>query len=140
MATTPAAWLIKTEPAKYAWADLVRDGGTLWDGVRNSQAALYLKAMHVGDECFVYHSNEGLEVVGIACISATAAPDPTDPTGRWVAPRVAPLRALTRPVSLAAMKADPILAQMAMFRQFRLSVAPVTAAERAVILELAGEG
>lgn len=140
MVRAPATWLIKTEPAKYSWSDLVRDGETVWDGVRNNQAALYLKAMAVGDECFVYHSNEGLEVVGIARVSATAAPDPTDPSGRWVAPRVAPLRPLPRPVPLSAMKAEPRLAGMAMFRQFRLSVAPVTPAERSVILELAGEG
>jgi predicted RNA-binding protein with PUA-like domain len=139
MANPPATWLIKTEPVKYSWADLVRDGETVWDGVRNNQAALYLKAMAVGDECFVYHSNEGLEVVGIALVSATATPDPTDLTGRWVAPRVVPLRPLPRPVSLAAMKAEPRLAQMAMFRQFRLSVTPVTPAERAVIVELADE-
>lgn len=140
MSDLPATWLIKTEPAKYSWADLVRDGETVWDGVRNNQAALYLKAMREGDECLVYHSNEGLEVVGLARVSALAAPDPTDATGRWVAPRVAPLRALARPVSLAAMKAEPRLSAMAMFRQFRLSVAPVTPAERAVILELADEG
>lgn len=135
----PAAWIIKSEPFKYSWADLVRDGETVWDGVRNNQAALYLKAMRPGDECFFYHSNEGLEIVGIATVSALAAPDPTDPTGRWVAPKVRPLRPLARPVTLAAMKAEPRLAGMAMFRQFRLSVAPVTAQERAVILELAGE-
>jgi predicted RNA-binding protein with PUA-like domain len=134
----PATWLIKTEPAKYSWADLLRDGETIWDGVRNNQAALYLKAMAVGDECFVYHSNEGLEIVGLARVSALAAPDPTDPAGRWVAPRVAPLRPLPRPVSLAALKADTRLKGMAMFRQFRLSVAPVTQDERAAILQLAG--
>jgi predicted RNA-binding protein with PUA-like domain len=138
VAPAAAAWIIKTEPFKYSWADLVRDGETVWDGVRNNQAALYLKAMQVGDECFVYHSNEGLEIVGLARVSAPAGPDPTDPTGRWVAPRVAPLRPLPRPVTLAAMKAEPRLSGMAMFRQFRLSVAPVTADERAVILELAG--
>lgn len=132
-------WLLKTEPAKYSWADLLRDGETPWDGVRNNQAALYLKAMAVGDECLIYHSNEGLAVVALARVCALAAPDLTDPTGRWLAPRIAPLRALARPVPLAAMKAEPRLAGMAMFRQFRLSVCPIAPAERAVILELAGE-
>ncbi len=90
-------------------------GSTAWDGVRNNQAALYLKAMKVGDELFYYHSNEGLEVVGIATVSKTAYPDASDPQGRFVAVSVKPVRKLAHPVSLARLKAEPKLAGMAMF-------------------------
>jgi predicted RNA-binding protein with PUA-like domain len=134
-----AHWLMKSEPVKYAFADLVRDGRTVWDGVRNNQAALYLKAMKVGDQFFYYHSNDGLAVVGIARIAKEAFIDPTDAAGRYVAVEVAPFRELKTPVTLAQMKAEPRLKDMAMFRQFRLSVSPVTDAEWATILELAGE-
>lgn len=134
-----AHWLIKSEPEKYAYADLVRDGRTVWDGVRNNQAALYLKAMKVGDLAFYYHSQVGLEIVGIAEVVREAFIDPSDPAGRFVAVEVAPSRALKTPVSLAAMKANPALAGMAMFRQFRLSVSPVTPEEWAAILTMAGE-
>jgi len=139
MTSTPAHWLIKSEPAKYGFDDLVRDGRTVWDGVRNNQAALYLKAMKVGDRAFFYHSNLGLAVVGVAEISKEAFLDPSDAAGRFVAVEVKPVRALKTPVTLAQMKAEPRLAGMAMFRQFRLSVAPVTPEEWAVILELAGD-
>lgn len=134
-----AHWLIKSEPEKYAYADLVRDGRTAWDGVRNNQAALYLKAMKVGDLAFYYHSQVGLEIVGIAEVVREAFIDPSDPAGRFVAVEVAPSRALKTPVSLSAMKANPALAGMAMFRQFRLSVSPVTPDEWAAILKMAGE-
>lgn len=134
-----AHWLIKSEPEKYAYADLVRDGRTVWDGVRNNQAALYLKAMKVGDLAFYYHSQVGLEIVGIAEVVREAFIDPSDPAGRFVAVEVAPSRALKTPVSLSAMKANPALAGMAMFRQFRLSVSPVTPDEWAAILKMAGE-
>jgi predicted RNA-binding protein with PUA-like domain len=130
---------MKSEPAKYGFDDLVRDGSTVWDGVRNNQAALYLKAMKVGDRAFFYHSNLGLEVVGVAEISKESFIDPTDPAGRYVAVEIKPVRRLNTPVTLAQMKAEPRLAGMAMFRQFRLSVAPVTPEEWAVILELAGD-
>jgi len=137
--SSPAYWLIKSEPVKYSFADLERDGKTLWDGVRNNQAALYLKAMKVGDQALYYHSQEGLAAVGVARISREAQIDPTDPAGRFVAVEVSPVRPLSKPVTLAQMKASPALAGMAMFRQFRLSVSPVTPAEWAVILEMAGE-
>jgi len=139
MSATASRWLIKSEPAKYSFSDLQRDGKTLWDGVRNNQAALYLKAMKVGDEALYYHSQEGLAVVGIARISREAEIDPTDPAGRFVAVEVSPVRALPQPVTLAQMKANPALAGMAMFRQFRLSVSPVTPQEWAVILQMAGD-
>lgn len=132
-------WLIKSEPTKYSFDDLVRDGRTVWDGVRNNQAALYLKAMKVGDQALFYHSQVGLEVVGVAEVVTEAFFDPSDAAGRFVAVEVAPVRRLKAPVSLAAMKAEPRLAGMAMFRQFRLSVAPVTDGEWAVVMELAGD-
>lgn len=133
-------WLIKSEPAKYGWDDLVRDGQTNWDGVRNAQAAIYLRAMREGDQALFYHSNEGLAVVGIAEVARESFPDPTDSSGRYVAVAVAPVRPLKAPLSLARMKADPRLSGMAMFRQFRLSVAPVTAEEWAAVLDLEGQG
>lgn len=119
-------WLMKSEPSKYSWEELVRDGRTIWDGTRNHQVAIYLKAMKVGDQVFFYHSNEGLCVVGIMKVVAEAHPDATDPKGVFVAVDVSPVRPLERPVTLAAMKAEPSLADMAMFRQFRLSVLPLT--------------
>ena len=140
MSTTAAHWLIKSEPEKYSFADLQRDGRTLWDGVRNNQAALYLKAMKIGDQALYYHSVSDLAVVGIAKVVREAEIDPTNPKGRYVAVEVAPARALPNPVSLAQMKANPALAGMAMFRQFRLSVSPVTPDEWAVIMGLAGKG
>jgi predicted RNA-binding protein with PUA-like domain len=138
MSTTRSFWLIKSEPVKYSFADLQRDGRTVWDGVRNNQAALYLKAMKAGDQAFFYHSQEGLAVVGIAEVVREAFLDPSDPAGRFVAVEVAPVRPLPRPVTLAEMKANPALAGMAMFRQFRLSVSPVTPEEWAAILAMAG--
>lgn len=138
MDQTPSHWLVKSEPTKYAFADLVRDGRTVWDGVRNNQAALYLRAMKLGDQAFFYHSQEGLAVVGIARVVREAFIDPTDSAGRFVAVEFAPVRALARPVTLTQMKAAPALAGMAMFRQFRLSVCPVTAEEWAVILQMGG--
>src|SRR6185437_5533230 len=130
-------WLVKSEPAKYAFADLQRDGRTVWDGVRNNQAALYLKAMKPGDQAFYYHSQEGLAVVGIAEVVREAFIDPTDPAGRFVAVEFAPVRGLARPVTLAEMKANPALAGMAMFRQFRLSVTPIQPEEWAEIMRMA---
>jgi len=131
-----AHWLVKSEPAKYAFADLERDGRTVWDGVRNNAAALHLKAMRVGDEVLYYHSQEGLAVVGIAKVIREAFPDPSDPTGRFVAVELVPLRPLARPVTLAEMKAEPALAGLEMIRQSRLSVSPVRPAEWLEILRL----
>jgi predicted RNA-binding protein with PUA-like domain len=135
---TAAHWLVKSEPNAYSFADLQRDGSTVWDGVRNNAAALHLKAMKVGDEALFYHSQEGKEIVGIARITRTAFPDPGDPSGRFVAVELAPVRSLPKPVTLADMKAAPALSGMAMIRQSRLSVSPVTKAEWDVILTMAG--
>jgi predicted RNA-binding protein with PUA-like domain len=138
MSATPAHWLIKSEPEKYSYADLERDGKTLWDGVRNNQAALWLKDMKVGDEVLYYHSVEGLAVVGVARVSREWFPDPTDAAGRFVAVELSPVRKLKQPVTLAEMKADPALAGMRMLRQFRLSVTPITDDEWATILAKGG--
>lgn len=140
MTSTPSTWLMKSEPAKYGFEDLVRDGRTVWDGVRNNQAALYLKAMQVGDLGLFYHSNLGLAVVGVMRISKAAFLDPSDAAGRFVAVEVEPVRPFAKPVTLAAMKAEPRLSGMAMFKQFRLSVTPISPEEWAVIHELTGEG
>lgn len=135
-----AYWLMKSEPDAYSWDDLVRDGEGTWDGVRNHAAALHLKAMAVGDQALFYHSNIGKEAVGVMTISAPANPDPTEPEGtRWVAVRVKPLRPLARPIPLAAIKGDDRLYDMAMRRQSRLSVSPVTDGEWAILMEMAGE-
>ena len=130
-------WLVKSEPETYSFADLERDGGTIWDGVRNNAAALHLKAMKAGDEVLFYHSGEGKAVVGVARVTREAFPDASDPAGRFVAVELAPVRSLARPVSLAQMKAEPALAGMVMLRQSRLSVSPVSHAEWAAILALA---
>ena len=131
-------WLVKSEPDTYAYSDLERDGVGTWDGVRNHAAAAHLRAMEVGDEVFFYHSNEGKAVVGIARVTKTAFPDPTDPTGKFVAVEVEPVRPLKTPVTLETMKATPALADMVILRQGRLSVAPVTPAEWKTILALGG--
>ena len=129
-----AHWLMKSEPEAYSWNDLVRDGGTEWDGVRNNAARLHLKAMKQGDEAFFYHSMSDKAVVGIMCIAREAKPDPKD--GNWVSVRVEPVRAL-KPVTLAEIKAEPRLAKIELIRQSRLSVAPVRPEEWKVILEMA---
>ena len=129
-------WLVKSEPFKYSWDMLVRDGSTIWDGVRNNQAAQYLRAMKRHDELFFYHSNEGLAVIGIARVVDEHFIDPSDPKGRFPAVTVAPLRPLATPVTLAAMKAEPALAGMAIFRQFRLSVVPISDTEWARVLAM----
>ena len=130
-----AYWLMKSEPESYSWADLVRDGGTEWDGVRNNAARLHLTAMKAGDEAFFYHSMSDKAVVGIMRIAREAQPDPKDPN--WVAVRVEPVRPLT-PVTLAEIKAEPRLAKMELIRQSRLSVAPVRDEEWKLVLEMAG--
>ena len=132
-----AYWLMKSEPAAYSWDELVRDGGTEWDGVRNPTARIHLRAMKVGDEAFLYHSMSDKTVVGIMRITREAQPDPKDPD--WVSVRVEPVKALPKPVTLAAIKAEPRLAKMELIRQSRLSVAPVRDEEWARILKMSGD-
>ena len=134
-----AKWFVKSEPSVYSYADLERDGRTVWDGVRNNTAAIHLRTMKVGDEVFYYHSNEGLEIVAIAKVVREAFPDPSDEKGRYVAVELAPVRRLKQPVTLAQLKANPKLANMAVLRLFRISVSPVTDEEWAEILRMAGE-
>jgi predicted RNA-binding protein with PUA-like domain len=130
-----ARWLMKSEPESYGWADLVRDGATEWDGVRNPTARLNLKAMKPGDEAFFYLSMSDKSVVGIMRVTHGAEPDPKAPA--WVRVRVEPVKPLERPVSLAEIKAEPALAKMELIRQSRLSVAPVRDEEWKLILEMA---
>jgi predicted RNA-binding protein with PUA-like domain len=130
-----ARWLMKSEPESYGWNDLIRDKGTEWDGVRNNAARLHLKAMKAGDEALFYHSMSDKAVVGIMRITREAQPDPKD--NDWVSVRVEPVKALSRPVTLTEIKAEPRLAKMELIRQSRLSVAPVRDDEWKVVLELA---
>ena len=130
-----AYWLMKSEPQVYSWADLVRDGGTDWDGVRNNAARLHLRAMKAGDQAFFYHSNDERAVVGIMRVTGPGKPDGED--GTWVKVPVEPVKAIS-PVTLKAIKAEPKLAAMELIRQSRLSVAPVRAEEWAQILKMAG--
>ena len=129
-----AYWLMKSEPSSYSWADLVRDGGTMWDGVRNNAARLHLRAMKPGDEALFYQSMEHRSVVGIMRIIGTGEPD--GPDGSWVKVPVEPVRPLANPVTLAAIKAEPKLAKMELIRQSRLSVAPVREEEWKLVLEM----
>lgn len=130
-----AHWLMKSEPESYSWSDLVRDGSTEWDGVRNNAARLHLKAMKKGDEAFFYHSMSDKAVIGIMRIAREARPDPKD--ADWVSVKVEPVRALARPVTLAEIKSEPTLAKMELIRQSRLSVAPVRDEEWDRILKMA---
>jgi predicted RNA-binding protein with PUA-like domain len=132
-----AFWLMKSEPGSYSWSDLVRDGSTEWDGVRNNAARLNLKRMQRGDEAYFYHSMDERAVIGVMRIVREAAPDPKN--SDWVSVKVEPVRELERPVTLKEIKAEPRLAAMELIRQSRLSVAPVRDEEWKVILELAGE-
>ena len=129
-----AKWLMKSEPDVYSWDDLVRDGTTDWDGVRNNAARLHLRAMKPGDEAFFYHSNADKSVIGIMKIAGPQQPD--GPDGAWVKVPVAPVRKLPRPVTLAEIKAEPKLAAMELVRQSRLSVSPVREEEWALILQM----
>ena len=128
-----AHWLMKSEPHVYSWYDLVRDGGTEWDGVRNNAARLHLRAMKVGDEAFFYHSGDERAVVGIMRIAREGRPDGED--GAWVSVRVEPVRAIG-PLTLKDIKAEPKLARMELIRQSRLSVSPVREVEWAWVLKM----
>jgi predicted RNA-binding protein with PUA-like domain len=130
-----AYWLMKSEPSSYSWDDLVRDGGTEWDGVRNNAARLHLRAMKVGDEAFFYHSMSDKAVVGIMRIVREGQADPKD--ADWTSVRVEPVRPID-PVTLAEIKAEPQLAKMELIRQSRLSVAPVRDQEWELVLALSG--
>ncbi len=129
-------WLIKSEPDVYSFQQLVADGKTRWDGVRNYQARNNLRTMRTGDLCLYYHSNIGLEVVGIARVCREYYPDPTAAQGDWSAVDVEPVRHLERPVPLAEIKAHPDLQQIGLVRNPRLSVMPLTEKEFYLLLDM----
>ncbi|NII26860.1 EVE domain-containing protein [Pseudoflavitalea sp. X16] len=134
-----AYWLVKSEPFKYSWEQFEKDKQTYWDGVRNYAARNFMKEMKKGDQVFYYHSNEGLEIVGIAKVVKEFYQDPTTDEDAWVVVDLAPYKKLKKPVSLAQIKADKRLANMALVRLGRLSVGPVTSEEWKAVMELAGE-
>ena len=127
-------WLVKSEPDTYSFEQLVKEGRAQWDGVRNYQARNNLRAMQAGDVCLFYHSNIGLEVVGLARVARTAYPDPTAEKGDWSAVDLEPLKPLKRPAPLAEIKAHPALQQFGLVRNGRLSVMPATYDEFSAIL------
>jgi len=132
----PGYYLVKSEPYKYPFERLLKDKRTSWDGVRNFEARNHLRSMKVGDLLLFYHSNEGKEIVGIARVTRTAYADPTAEEGDWSVVDLAPVKSLTAPVSLAAIREDKKLGQMQLLRRSRLSVVPVTPAEFKRVLEL----
>ena len=136
--TDRSYWLLKSEPDAYSWDDLVAAGEGTWDGVRNHRAANNLRAMKPGDRAFFYHSNIGLEIVGIVEISESGIADPSDETGKWAAVKVKPVAKVPHPVTLKRIKADPLLADMELVRLSRLSVSAVTAKEWNYINKMAG--
>lgn len=131
-------WLVKSEPDAFSWEQQVANGTEPWTGVRNAQAANNLKAMARGDRAFFYHSNIGKEVVGVVEVARTAYPDPTDETGRWVCVDMKAVGPMPKPVGLAAIKAEPSLAGIALIRQSRLSVMPVSAEHWAILCRMGG--
>jgi len=131
-------WLVKQEPDSYPWEQFVRDKGTAWTGVRNFQARNNLRAMKKGDEVLYYHSVTGKCVVGTARVAREAYPDPTAKEGDWLCVDLVPGRACRTPVTLDAIKAEPSLRDIALLRQSRLSVMPLTAAEAKTLRRLGG--
>ena len=128
-----AYWLMKSEPGTWSWDDQVKDGVAEWDGVRNHQAANNMKAMKIGDRAFFYHSVKEKQVVGIVEVVKTYYPDPTDASGRFGMVDVKALRPFAKPVSLAEIKAEPRLQELALIRQSRLSVMPIEDEEWRII-------
>jgi predicted RNA-binding protein with PUA-like domain len=136
MAKARSFWLVKSEPFKYSWGDLVRDGWTRWDGVRNHAARNNLAAMKKGDLVLYYHSNEGKEVVGVARVRKEHYADPTADDPRWVVVDVESVKPFVRSVTLAEMKQTPALAKLELLRQGRLSVVPIRKGEFDRILKM----
>jgi predicted RNA-binding protein with PUA-like domain len=130
-------WLVKQEPEEYPWAKFLQDGRTAWTGVRNFQARNHLRAMKNGDRVFYYHSGKEKQIVGLARVAREAYGDPTASEGDWSAVDLAPHKALKKPISLSAIKADKALKEMVLLRQSRLSVCPVTEVQCRRLLELA---
>ncbi|MBD0298347.1 MAG: EVE domain-containing protein [Flavisolibacter sp.] len=134
-----AYWLVKSEPNTYGWEQFEKEGRTFWDGVRNYAARIHLKAMRKGDKVLFYHSNEGLEIVGIAQVVKEGYQDPTTDDTAWVAVDLKPVKKLKKPVSLVQIKENKQLHEMALLRLSRLSVQPVTEEEWGIIMKMAGE-
>ena len=134
-----AYWLVKSEPFKYSWEQFQKDGKTFWDGVRNYAARNNLKSMKKGDEVFFYHSNEGLEIVGVAKVIKEHYQDPTTDEDAWVVVDLKPVKKLKKPVPLTEIKKEKRLAGMDLLRLGRLSVQSVKESEWKVIMEMAGE-
>lgn len=132
-------WLVKSEPSTYSWEQLVKDKKTTWDGVRNYAARIHLRSMKNGDEVLFYHSNEGMEILGIAKVDKEAFQDPTTEDERWVAVGLKAFKKLKKTVTLAEIKNERRLKDMALVRLGRLSVQPVTEEEWKIIMEKAGE-
>ena len=132
-------WLLKTEPDHYSYADLERDGATIWDGVANNTALMHLRTMQPGDLALIYHTGDQRQAVGLAEITSPPYPDPRAGDPKLVVVDLRPLRRLPQPVTLAAVKADPGFADFALVRQGRLSVVPATDAQWARLLQMAGE-
>jgi predicted RNA-binding protein with PUA-like domain len=131
-------WLVKSEPFKYSWDQFLKDKKTFWDGVRNYAARNNLRDMKKGDEVFFYHSNEGLEIVGIAMVVKEAYQDPTTEDKNWVVVDISPVKKLKKPVSLAEIKEDSQLENMELVKNSRLSVQKVTAEEWKHVLKISG--
>jgi predicted RNA-binding protein with PUA-like domain len=134
-----AYWLVKSEPSAYSWEQLEKDKQTVWSGVRNYAARINLRAMKKGDEVLFYHSNEGLDIVGIAKVVKEAYQDPTTDDSAWVAVDIKAYKKLKQPVSRDTIKADKRLAGMALVRLGRLSVQPVTDEEWDIVMKMAAE-
>jgi len=133
-----AYWLVKSEPSAYSWEQFQKEGQTFWNGVRNYAARNHLKAMKKGDEVFFYHSNVGLEIVGIAKVVKEAYQDPTTDEEAWVVVDLKPVKKLKTPVSLQQIKGEKRLKDMALLRLSRLSVQPVTDEEWKVVMDMSG--
>ena len=133
-------WLVKTEPSKYSWANLVEDGSTYWDGVRNYEARNNIRAMSVGDQLLFYHSNEDRAVIGIAEVTREHYQDPTTEDTRWSVVDIKPLEALPTAVTLAEIKREQRLSNMQLVTRSRLSVSPVTPHEFGVVVAMGGLG
>jgi len=139
MSPEPNHWLVKSEPSAYSWADLVRDGKTAWTGVRNFQARNNLRAMKKGDLVFFYRSVTDPAVMGISKVVREAYPDPTTKEGDWSCVDLEHVKPLPSPVTLASIKEEPLLAEIALIRQSRLSVMPVTKKEYEQIVKMGGK-
>lgn len=136
----PKYWILKTEPDSYSYADLVREGRAVWDGVSNNAALKHMREMQPGDQALIYHTGDERRAVGLAEVTSGPYPDPQRGDEKLVVVDVRPLRELQRPVGLATIKAEPFFADFALVRQSRLSVVPVNPDQWARIMELAGEG